>query len=117
MVREIKPQWKRRYQTNKPESFNEGSMLNANFNSDGNANVNNNWNPENQNPNLGGRSEVESCLSILFLGIFSTLQASDRSLGGKIQAVDIFCYLVLGYLLQALLGFLGDLRKQYSFQL
>ncbi len=92
-------------------------MLNANFNSDGNANVNNNWNPENQNPNLGGRSEVESCLSKSLLVIFSTLQASYRSLGGTIQAGDIFYCLVLVYLLQALLGFLGDLRKQYFFQL
>lgn len=92
-------------------------MLNANFNSDGKVNVNNNWNPENQNPNLGGRSEVEPCLSILFLGIFSTLQASYRPLGGKIQAGDTFCYLALVYLLQALLRFLGDLRKQYLFQL
>jgi len=88
-------------------------MLNANFNSDGKANVNN-WNPQNQNPNLGGRSEVESCLSIkrkfkLLLGIFAILQASYRSLVGKTQAEGIFCYLALECLLLVLLGFLKGL--------
>ena len=41
----------------KPGSCDEGRVLNANFNSGGNLNVNSNLNPENCNENLGGRSE------------------------------------------------------------
>ncbi len=40
-----------------PESFCEGDMLNARFDSDGEASVDAIWDPEDQYPSLGGRSE------------------------------------------------------------
>lgn len=40
-----------------PESFHEGSMLDANFDSDGEVSVNDYWDPDFQDPDLGGRSE------------------------------------------------------------
>jgi hypothetical protein len=47
-------------------SCNEGHVVNANFNSDGNLNVNSNWNPKDHNENMGGRSEVVFYLIDLF---------------------------------------------------
>lgn len=46
-------------------SSGNGEILNANFSPDGELNVNSNWNPENRNQNLGGRSfQVGSCLKL-----------------------------------------------------
>jgi len=87
-----------------PSSRNEGNVLNANFNSDGNLNVNSNLNRENHNPNLGFRSEVESCFIVLL--IFSILQASCLFPEGFPEVQDGFYWLMQEYLLRALKGFL-----------
>lgn len=42
-------------------SRNDGRIVNASFNRDGNLNVNWNLKADNHNPNLGGRSSVVSC--------------------------------------------------------
>lgn len=78
--------------------------MNANFNPDGNLNVNSNLNPRNAGPDLGGRSEIVSCNSrryfkkleyLLVLLIFSILQPSGQSLGGSAQVLSIVCCLML----------------------
>lgn len=57
------------------ESLKGGKALNVNFNSDGNFNVNSNWNSQDRNPKMGGRSFlVGSCFAAI-LGISSSLQA------------------------------------------
>lgn len=71
-------------------SRNEGQVVNANFNSNGNLNVNSNLKPENANPNLGGRSEIVSCLQEIVTGeIFSSLQTSCPFLGGGLEVLGI----------------------------
>ena len=44
----------------------DGNVLNANFNEDGNLNVNHNWNPDNHNSNIGGRSVEVSRFELCF---------------------------------------------------
>ena len=81
-------------------SRNEDRVVNANFNPDGNLNVNSNLKPENRNPNLGGRSEIVSCYIwryfkklgyLLVLLIFSILRAFYLFLVEIVRAGDIFC--------------------------
>ena len=82
--------------------------MNANFNPNGKLNVNWNLSPANHNPNLGGRSEVESCTNTAWgIGeIFSILQAFCLFLEGYFQVRDIFYFQLHLYLSQVLLKLL-----------
>jgi len=93
-------------------SRNDGRIVNANFNQDGNLNVNWNLNADNHNPNLGGRSSAVSCkinerdvlvylkVSLILLEIVSSRQSYGRFLEGYFLVVGIFCYRLLCYLWQ-----------------
>lgn len=89
-----------------PGSRNGENLVNANFNKDGNLNVNWNLNPEIANSNKGWRFEVESCYKrryfkleyLLVLMISSTLQAFCQFLARILLTVNIFCYLSPVYL-------------------
>ena len=62
------------------ESRNDGKVVNANFNPNGNLNVNWNLKADNHNPNLGGRSSVVgSCYFSDFLQPPSILPISCRA--------------------------------------
>ena len=75
-----------------PGSLKDGKVLNANFNPDGNFNVNSNWNRQDRNPKMGGRSFLGgSCLEIT-LGIFSSLQAFCLFLVKLLGGGDIFSF-------------------------
>jgi len=66
---EVKPQWLWMAQSIlMPGSRNEDRMVNANCNSDGNVDVNSNLDPDNRNPNIGGRFAGVSykCLREMF---------------------------------------------------
>ena len=79
--------------------------MNANFNPNGRLGVSWDLDPQNHNPNLGGRSEGESCTNIAWgIGeIFSILQAFCLFPEGYFQVRDIFYFQLHLYPLQVLL--------------
>ena len=74
--------------------------MNANRNTDGNLNVNTNWNPGNHNPNVGGRSEIVSCFIEAGGWIFSILPAAFLFPAGFAEERCIFCLQEHQYLWQ-----------------
>jgi len=94
-----------------PGSRNEGKVVNANFNPNGNLNVKPNWNPQFRNRNLGARSEEASCYKrgcfkelkyLLVLLIFSIPQAFCQFPEAFVLVARIFYCLMLEHLWQAL---------------
>lgn len=72
----------------KLESFYDGEVMKANFNENGKLNFNSNWNPQDQNSDLGVRFEVGFCF-LTILMIFSSRLTFYQFPGGDFLVVNI----------------------------